>query len=180
MTKLQRVNNVLVGLLTVVLAFLMLIDPNGGLKVIGLIISLYLLFSGIRNIRFYFSMARHMVGGKNSLYVGIILIDIDLFMIAMNSVSTVYIILYLLGIHAFSGAVDMMLALDARRMASPSWRLKLVTGIGNIGLAVLAVVYGFVLGNRDAVVYIYSFGLLYSGVMRIINAFRRTAIVYIQ
>lgn len=47
-------------------------------------------------------------------------------------------------------------------------------------LAIFAGVFGFVLKKTDTVSYIYGEGLVYSGIMRIISAFRRTEIVYIQ
>jgi hypothetical protein len=34
--------------------------------------------------------------------------------------------------------------------------------------------------DKDMLVYIYASGLLYSAAVRIVNAFRKTAIVYIQ
>ena len=39
---------------------------------------------------------------------------------------------------------------------------------------------GIVLRSADLVVYIYCAGLCYAGIMRMISAFRRTAIVFIQ
>ena len=179
MSNIQRIGNVLVGLFTILLSAVLFIQPTDGLMLIGLIIGITLLVSGIRNIHFYFTMARHMVGGRNSLYAGVILFDLGVFAISAN-ISQVYIIIYLLVIHAFSGVVDILLALDARRMESLSWRLNLTTGIGNLAIATGAIVFGFVLGNSGAVVDIYAAGLLYTGILKIINAFRRTAIVYIQ
>ena len=179
MNNIQRIRNVFVGLLAIVLSAVLFIQPPDGLRLIGLILSITLLVSGMRNIHYYFTMARHMVGGRNSLYVGVILFDLGLFAISAN-ISQVYIIIYLLVIHAFSGVVDILLALDAKRMESSSWRLNLITGIGNLAIATGAVIFGLVLGNTAAVVDIYAAGLLYAGILRIINAFRRTAIVYIQ
>jgi hypothetical protein len=46
--------------------------------------------------------------------------------------------------------------------------------------AVIALVSGVILGSMNTVVYIYSAGVIYSGIMKIAGSFRRTAIVYIQ
>lgn len=179
MTSGQKIKSILVGLFIIALSVLLFVWPKFGINLIGLIISLGLMTAGIKNLWFYFTMARHMVGGKNSLYTGVILLDLAFFAFSIN-ISRFYIILYLLGAHVFAGAVDIMLSLDAKGMGSSSWKFNFVSGIGNIMIALAAIVYGFVLKNETAVVYIYALGLLYTGVLRIANALRKTEIVYIQ
>ena len=71
-------------------------------------------------------------------------------------------------------------ALDARKMESPQWKIKLLTGAGDLLIVALCIFFGLVKGSVESVVYIFAAGLLYSGLMRIITAFRRSAIVYIQ
>ena len=180
MNNRQRINSIIGGIFTIALSILIFMWPDKATSLIGIILCITLLGMGIRNLSFYFTMARHMVGGKNTLYAGIIFTDLGLFTLTLNNISDVYIILYLLGAHAFAGVVDVLLALDAKRIESSSWRLKFATGLGNLTIAVAAIVFGFILGNHEAVAYFYGIGLLYSGVLRIINAFRKTAIVYIQ
>ena len=175
----QKIESILVGLFIIALSVLLFVWPEMGIGLIGLSICLGLLVTGIKNLWFYFSMARHMVGGKNSLYTGIILLDLSLFALSIN-ISRVYIILYLLGAHVFAGALDILLSLDAKKIESSSWKLNFASGVGNIMIALAAIIYGFVLKNEAAVVYIYALGLLYTGVFRIADALRKTEIVYIQ
>ena len=179
MTSMQRIRNILGGIVIIGVSILLFKWPDRGLSVIGGITGVTLMAVGIRNLWFYFTMARHMVDGRNSLYTGIILFDLGIFAYSI-SFSRIYVIIYLLGIHAFYGVVDILLSLDARKIESPSWRLKFLTGLGNLAIAVAAVVCGFFIGNEKAVVDIYAAGLMYTGLLRIINALRRTAVVYIQ
>ncbi|MBP3895477.1 MAG: DUF308 domain-containing protein [Mogibacterium sp.] len=179
MTSGQRISNIIGGLLIAFFGVVIILSPGSGVRIISIIISFTLLGLGIRNLWFYFTMARHMVGGKNSLYTGVILLDLAIFAFTIT-ISKYFVMLYLLCVYASSGAIDIMLALDARKIESGSWKLKLITGIGNILIAILATVFGFVFKDDYALTFIYGMGLLYSGILRIINALRKTAIVYIQ
>lgn len=180
MTSVQRIRDIIIGLLTMAMSVFMFLYPDTGFNVIGLIVSVALLYMGVKSILYYLRMARHMVGGLNSLYRGVILLDFAIFTWSLNEISSVYIVLYLLGIHAFTGAVDILNAFEAKGLGNPAWKFKLVYGLLNVAMAVTAVVLGIFRHNQQAVVYIYSAGLLLSGMLRIGNAFRRTAIVYIQ
>ena len=179
MTNGQRIKDILLGLFIIALSALLVKWPDKGINLICLIICFVLLAMGIRSLWFYFTMGRHMVGGKNTLYAGIILFDLGLFAFSVT-MSKVFVILYLLGFYAFAGIVDMLLALDARKIDSGSWKLNFVTGLGNLAFAAAAIVFGFVIGDEKALVDLYAAGLLYSGLLKIINAFRKTDIVYIQ
>jgi uncharacterized membrane protein HdeD (DUF308 family) len=121
-----------------------------------------------------------MVGGKSLLFRGIIMLDLAVFTISMVDDPRMYIIFYLLGIHAFSGVTGVLRALEARRYGAPSWRWTMVLGIGNFTIAVLAVVAGFFLPDTKDLVYLYAGCLFYSACVQIASAFRKTAIVYIQ
>lgn len=179
MTSAQRIKNILTGLFIILMGVLIILSPGNGLRIISIVVCFTLLAAGIRNLWFYFTMARHMVGGKNSLYTGVILVDIGIFAFTIT-ISKFLVMLYLLCIYAFSGVVDIMLALDARRIESGSWKLKFATGTGNLIIAILAVVFVFVFKDDYAVTLIFGLGMFYSGILRIVNALRKTAIVYIQ
>ena len=78
------------------------------------------------------------------------------------------------------GATDIMVALQAKRAKSRSWRIKLLTGIGHLVLGISAIVFGLTGEDVFTVIYIYALGMAYTGIMRMANAFRRTAVPYIQ
>lgn len=177
MSKLQRATNIATGILMIICAVLMALHPKAGYVIVILFMCITLTLAGIRMIIYYFTMARHMVGGMSILYRGIILYDFGLLSGTLIGASQVYILLYLVGVHLFSGAVDIMRTLEARHYEGASWRLRLSHGIMNILIAVACLVF---IRSTDVAVYIYCFGLIYSAIMRIVTAFRRTAIVYIQ
>ena len=169
----------ILSVLMIAAAVAMLIYPGTGLAFIALILGASLTLYGLRTLVYYFSMARHMVGGKRILYQGLIVFDLGIFTLTMAYNHTVYVILYLLAIHAFAGVVDVMRAMEARRFDGP-WRMDMATGVVNVAIAILAVICGFFLNSMQDIVYIYASGLIYSAVLKIVNALRKTSIIYIQ
>ena len=53
-------------------------------------------------------------------------------------------------------------------------------GIANILFAAAAVVFGFFRSDMQVVAAIYAAGMLYSALLKLISAFRKTAVIYIQ
>ena len=146
----------------------------------ALIISLSLILYALRTLVFYFSMARHMVDGKLILFKGVILLDLGILTLSVSDNASRFLVLYLLGAHAFTGGISILRALEARRFGAFSWRLRLTEGVVNIVMAVTALIFGLFLGSLRIVCWIYASGLAYSALFKLIGAFRRTAIVYIQ
>lgn len=177
MTGGRRVTDILVGVLTMLLGFALILFPEYGLSIAAGILSIALIVYGVRMLIYYCSMARHMVGGRTMLYIAVIVLDLGVFMWTLTDIPKIYIVLYLTAVHAFSGAIDILRGLEAKKYKAPSWRLSTLSGAVNIIVAILCIVF---LGSTDMIVYIYSAGLIYSAVTRIITAFRKTAIVYIQ
>ena len=180
MTSMQRVKRVLAGLLMLVCCVMLVADPEMGFYFVALILSLSMLLYAVRSLLFYFTMARHMVGGKSILFRGIIVLDLAVFTLSMVDDPKLYIILYLLGIHAFAGLISILRALEARRFQAPAWRRSIVNGIGNILVALSAVIAGLFLSSTHDLVYLYAICLFYAACVQIASAFRKTAIVYIQ
>ena len=178
MSLMQRVKSIASALLMIAAAVAMLLFPDNGFGFIALILSVSLTLYGMRTLVYYFSMARHMVGGKRILYQGLITFDLGIFTLTMVDNHKIYIILYLLAIHAFAGVIDILRAMEARRFEGP-WRMDMASGLVNVSIAILAVICGFFLNNTQYIVYIYVSGLLYSAVLRIVNALRKTSIIYI-
>ena len=58
-----------------------------------------------------------------------------------------------------------------------SWKFNTLYGVVSILIAIACLVYR----DKPAILCrVYCIGLGYSGIMRLVNAFRRTEIVYIQ
>ena len=180
MTKFNRVKNLLIGVLLFLFVGVMLLVPRESYAIVAMIVSISLLVYGFRQLWYYFTMARHMVGGKSTLFQAIILLDVALLTTTMISMSSLVIVFYLLGIYAFSGVVDILRGLDAKKNGAASWRFKLISGVLNVLFALALVIIGWFIGDTGILVYGYCISPAYSAVMRIINAFRKTEIVYIQ
>ncbi|MBO5556000.1 MAG: hypothetical protein J5927_02340 [Oscillospiraceae bacterium] len=179
MTLTKRAGKILGALLTASGALLLFKLGEDGLLLVSLILSVSLIVIGLRNLIFYFSMARHMVNGKSLLIIGVISLDLGLFTLSITRFQGPLIALYLLGAYAFAGVVDILRAREARQQEAPAWKFSLAEGIANIGFAAAAFVFGLLLGNMRDLTLIYAVGLLYSAFLNLLSAFRRTAIVYI-
>ena len=177
MTKARRVGNILIGLLMLFLGSQMAVIPSSTYKLIILVLGITLLLSGFRSLVYYFTLAKHMVGGRSVLYRAVIVIDMGLFSLSLTDIPFIFVILYLAAVHGFSGIVDIMMAREAKRLGASSWKLNFSHGLINVIMAVLCLVF---LSTAQVAAVIYGLGLMYSGVIRIIQAFRRTAVVYIQ
>ena len=179
MSRFRRFSSVMTGLIMILAAVLIFIFDNA-YSLIILVLGLYMTFSGISYIVYYLRMARHMVGGKIMLVIGTIFLAFGLFTLNLSDEPLIYLILYLLGFHAFTGLVSLLRAMEARHYDSPSWKLTFTTGIVNILVAIAAPVWGIIFKSPSVLIAIFCLGLVYAGVIRIITAFRKTEIVYIQ
>ena len=176
MTKIQRVKEVLFGLVMILVGLFFMITPNESYPFITSLLCLGMILRGVRLLLFYFRMARYMVDGRSMLYQAVIMIDLGLFTGALTQVPLMYVMLYLIAIHMFTGAIDILRAMESRRYGS-SWKLTFSSGVINVLLAIVCLIF---IKMTMIAVMIYAVGMIYAGVMRIITAFRRTAMVYIQ
>lgn len=180
MTKMQRIKKVLLAALMLLCCVVLLKLPDEGVFIVALILSSSLLVYGVRSLLYYFTMARHMVGGKSILFRGIIVTDFAVFCLSMVDDPNIFIILYLLGVHGYAGAMDVLRAMEARRFHAPAWRRSMAFGLGNLAIAGFAVVAGFFLHSTRDLVYLYTACLFYSACAQLAAVFRKTAIVYVQ
>ena len=177
MTKFKRFREIVKGLITITAAVLMASEPQLGYLMITILLSVYLMLQGLKNIFYYFTMAMHMVDGKTLLYRGVILLDFGLLTFTLTDVPHYYILIYLIIVHAFSGFVEILRAYEARKQGMKLLKFKLVHGLIDLTLAILCIIC---IGDMETAVIIYCVGLAYSSVVRIVSALRRTKFVYIQ
>lgn len=180
MSQFQRIRSFIVGILLLIVSLLLLLLPKDSYGVITLIISFILLFYGIHQVIFYLRMARHMVGGKTILYEAIIILDLGLFTYSLFDDNSVTILIFLLIIYAFTGFVDILRAFEEKKNGSRLWIRKIITGLSMVIFALALVIIGLVMKNTIILKYGFCLSVAYAGVRRIINAFKKTAIVYIQ
>ena len=178
MTVFQRTKSFLFGLLMLGTAILFIAYPDDDSYTdVIWILSTGMAVKGIKDIIYYFMMARHMVGGKIILFQGVVILDLAMFTSSLSNVPKIYIFLYLIVIHAFSGVIETLRALESRKTLAGPWKLKLGHGIINFMLALACLVF---IKQTNSALIIYSIGLIYSASIRIISAFRRTAFIVIK
>jgi uncharacterized membrane protein HdeD (DUF308 family) len=180
MTLRQRIGTIAAALGSFLSAWLMLKMGEEGVLLVTLMLSVSLIAMGVRSLIFYFTMARHMVDGRSSLYIGVIILDFGIFTLSVSQNYGLFIMVYLLAFYAFTGVMSILRALEERRFGASAWKLKLAEGIVSIAFAGAAVAFGLFRGNMAALTRIYAAGLIYAACLRLASAFRKTAIVYIQ
>ena len=180
MTLIQRIRSVFSALMMIFCAVILLLMKENGYRFVTLLLSLSLIVYGARTLIYYFTMARHMVDGRSIFYKGILVLDFGLFTLSISQNFNIVIVIYLLFVHAFSGVIGILHALEEKRFQAGSWRLSMIQGLINIAFAAAAVIFGFFLGDMNDLTLTYAAGLVWSAISQLIMAFRKTAIVYIQ
>ncbi len=178
MTVYQRIKKILFSLCMFSVGFFFILNPSDEayMIVVG-ILSVGLTMAGVKDIIFYFTMARHMVGGKMILIQGVIIFDFAIITGSLADVPKIYILLYLIGIHAFSGVVEILRAMEARRTVAGPWKMKFFHGVVNFILAIACLIF---IRQSNTALIIYSLGLMYSAVVRLFDAFGKTAFVVVE
>lgn len=175
MTAGKRILNVLSGVIMLLCSVGMMLYPNDGYVFVVFFVDISLLLYGVRMLVYYFTMARFMVGGIATFYKSIIAIDFGMFVFNIEIIPQKYAMLYLVFCLAFSGIVDVLRAMESRSIAAP-WRLHMGYGVLKFVTAVSCL---FFLNSVKVLTFIYCIGLIHSAVLAFINAFRKSAIVYI-
>ena len=174
MTKFQRLRRILFGILMIIVAGIMVEYADKAYIAILVFIGWGFLATGVGSMFYYFTMARFMVGGRRALYIGVILMDFGIITMSLSDVPGIYVLLYLAILHAFAGVIEILRARETRKNGSKHFKLKLSHGIIDVLLAVWCIIF---IKNTKIAVFIYSFGLIYSGIMYVISGFRRTAML---
>ncbi|MCR5675028.1 MAG: DUF308 domain-containing protein [Lachnospiraceae bacterium] len=176
MTIRQRFQQVFVGVLMLAFGAVMIAYDEESYPFIIALYSLALELQGFRLIWYFFTMARLMVGGKSILYRGILFIDFGVFTGSLVFVPQIYILIYLSGTLALSAMIDLLRSREARAIHSP-WKLKTFQGAVELITAVICLVF---LHSTAMVVDIFSAVFIFSGVMRIVSAFRRMPVITVS
>ena len=180
MNKLQRIKEIVFGIALIALAVLLALIPENNLQLVAFFISLSLLIYGARLMWYYFSMARHMVGGKATLYQGVIVLDIALFSFSFMTISPHAVAVYLMLIFAVSGGIDILRSVESKKNGVSSWKWRFIVGFVRIAAAIGLLIAGAFFHSVKLLVIGFCADLVYLGIVRIVRALRRTAIIYIQ
>ena len=177
MTLMHRIKEIISGLFMILGAAIMISDPQYGYMFVILVLALLLIVLGIKRLFYYFTMARFMVDGNESLYKGVLLLDFGALTGSLTDVPQFYVLAYLIAIHAFTGLVEILRAREARSQGAKMWRMKMLHGIIDLVMAVICIIF---INEESIAVLIYGIGLIYSAIIKISMAFRKTRFVYIQ
>ena len=174
MSRRQRINNILTGLLFVLVALILLVDTQEeDYQVVLFVISVVLLVKGIKMLGYYFSMARSMVGGQMILYEGIILTDLGAFLTLFAQMPRFYALLLIAAVSAFNGIISVMRAMEKKRIGTAHWRLKLSQGIVDIASAAVFLIFNY---SGEMIAEVFAVNIMYGGFVHFANAFRRNRI----
>ena len=176
MTIVQRIRDIIVGLVMLALALFLLIAEDNAYPAIVAIYATVLEIAGFRLLWYYLTMARHMVGGLRILYQGAIYVDIGLFTASLINVPQMYILIYLTGTLAFSAVVDLLRARESKSIQS-SWKLKAFQGAVELLIALICLIY---MHTPVMVVDVFCAGYIFSAFMKIVGAFRRAPVITIS
>ena len=83
MTRMQKIRSIFVAIVTILASIYMIVEPDDGLITMALILSIALVTMGLKYLIYYFTMARHMVGGKGILFYGLIVFNFGLFTLSL-------------------------------------------------------------------------------------------------
>ena len=176
MTKLQRIANVIVGLLMIACGFILLFDPKNGLLAVAFILGLAVSLYGVRKLVYYIRMAHLMTGGLSVLFIAIIAIDIGMFAVAVIDNPQLAIALYLVCYNVLAGALAIARGIESKLFGSP-WVLNIALGLVNLTLAVLCIAFA---NSDEAIIVIFCIGLFYNAGVRVASALKPPEIIYIQ
>ena len=176
MTNWQKFTNILTAIFMSLFGLLILTMGEQAYLLIIVVLAIALFVYSIRMLVYYFKMARFMVGGKEILIRGILFLDLFIFIGSLSTVPTTYVLLYMVGMLAFSGVVDIMNAMDLKKMQG-QWKLQILRGAICVIGAIVCIVK---MNTPSTVVAIFCFMLFYNAMMRIINAVRPSEIISIQ
>lgn len=180
MTQTRRILNILMGLVMLAFAAAITLYPQESIPIVLGLIGMGMTIRGFNALLYYFSMAKHMVGGKRLLYRGIIFLDLGLLTSTLAEAPELSLAIYVAAISGYTAIVAMLRAAEEKQGGSPQWMGKFIYGAIYAGMTVAVIVFGIVLKRPETTIYVYAAGLIYGAVTKIAGAFRRTAIVYIQ
>ena len=177
MNVFQRFKSAFIGIALLLAAGLIMHLGEDAYIFVILGLAVAFIAKALKDIIFYFRMARHMVGGKMILFKGVIILDFALYTSSLMDASKLFMLLYLIVIYAFSGVIEILRAMEAKSTVDGPWKMKFCHGVINILIALSCL---FFIRQMQIALIIYCIGLIYSAVIWIISAFRKTTFILIE
>ena len=163
MTRWQRIKSILFSLFLLLVASLPLWIDDADIvyDIIVSITGVSFFINAVRNLIFFFTMGRFMIGGKSIMIRGVILFDFALFTLTVTRMPTLFVTLYLAGMMIIYGVVDLMRAMDSKKI-SGHWMPRAFRGIFSIICALACLLH-----IRNTEMAVLFFSLKYHGFIRI-------------
>jgi len=177
MSKFQRINNIIMGVLMILCGLLLISDIDDGYKLVILLVEISLFIDAIKNIVYYFTMARHMVDGRKMLYRGVFSLDLALFAWAIMDVPGFMIVIYIDVVIGFMGGVTVFKAFQERKLGHEIWKKDMLKG------ALILIIFLAMIPMAKSVrtcVILYAIGIIASGIRHIIKAIKKPQLIIIQ
>lgn len=177
MTFTRRATEFLIGLFMIIAGIILIVLPVEGYRIVVKTILVLFVARGLKLLFYYFAMARFMVGGMWILYKGIIYVDLGIFLLRLSSEPKLYVILYLVGGLGFYGILHIVRATEAKSAGNSSWKYQMILGCA---VLIFAIVCLFFINDIRVLTFIFSIGIINSGISHIVNSLRNSAIIYVE
>ena len=177
MSKTRRVFTIIGAVFAIFGSLVLMLVPDIAFELIAIGIAFMLTIYGIKYLIYYITQAQHMVGGKWFLLIGLILFDLGSFASMLIDQARAILIIYVAGAHLIAAVLNIIRTVGNKKDSNPSWKIDLAQGIGNFTQVVLCLVF---INHISIPVYIYCIGCIYTSILMIVSACRKTAIVYVQ
>lgn len=177
MTKVQRVENIFVAFFLILLSVILFLASEEGYLVVFGFLAVSWLIQSVRLLLYYITMARFMVDGRRVLIKGVIFLDLAIIAASLDDIPRIYVMIYLVAGLIFANVVEIFRSIDAKKHGSHRWEVRFIAGIIGIVLAFYCMIN---FNNPVLTAYIYAVELIWSALVRIANAFKKTSVVYIK
>ena len=151
--------------------------PDIAYQVLALGVGMTLVYYGIRYIIYYITNAQHMVGGKWFMLIGIIMFDMGTFVTAVFDRAQVFMLIYIIAAHLVATILGAIRTVGDRKDNNPRWKISMAQCIAGFIQVTLTLIF---INHSIIPIYLYCIYAIYSAVLMIISAFKKTAIVYVQ
>lgn len=176
MNKSQRIFTILKSIFFIICAIIILAYPEDGYRIVVLILDIALLIKGFSMLVYYFTMARHKVGGLSTFFKSIIIIDFGLFVLSYKEAPQKIVMVYLILLCGFSAVVAVMNIMKGIKIKSPAWKIQCV----RCAIAVLAALFCIInINSNEAAAVVFGFGLILSAISDILLCFKDSEMYYI-
>ncbi len=177
MSRLQKAVYAFTGFVMIIFGLLMYLTEGTGYLIILLVLEFALMIFGLQQLIYYFTMARYMVGGIYIFYKGVLLLDAGLFALNMDDVPRQYAMIYLIITMGFSGLLAVVHSIESKRLQSGRWIHQFFYGSVEIISAIVCLSF---LNSQEILTTVYAISMFHAGGNRILSAFRKSSIVYIE